>query len=93
IARAAPDRFGALLAAGITATIVGQAALNMGVATGLLPVKGVTLPFVSFGGTSLIMTLVQVGILSNISQYARLEAREAARRLPARPPVRAWGAS
>jgi cell division protein FtsW len=93
IARAAPDRFGALLAAGITVTIVGQAALNMGVATGLLPVKGVTLPFISFGGTSLITTLVQVGILSNISQYARAPAPAAARRLPAAPTVRAWGAS
>jgi cell division protein FtsW len=93
IARAAPDRFGALLAAGITATIVGQAALNMGVATGLLPVKGVTLPFISFGGTSLIMTLVQVGILSNISQYARAPAPVVARRLPAGPAARAWDAS
>jgi cell division protein FtsW len=94
IARAAPDRFGTLLAAGITATIVGQALLNMGVATGVLPVKGVTLPFVSFGGTSLIATMVQVGILSNISQYARDRERAgAAQRPPARAPARAWGAS
>lgn len=70
ISRAAPDRFGALLAAGITATIVGQALINMGVATGLLPVKGVPLPLVSFGGSSLVMTMIQIGILLNISQYA-----------------------
>ncbi len=70
ISRAAPDRFGSLLAAGLTAAIVGQALVNMGVATGLLPVKGVPLPLVSFGGSSLVMTMIQVGILLNISQYA-----------------------
>ncbi len=70
IARAAPDRFGALLASGITATIVAQAMLNMGVATGLLPVTGIPLPLVSFGGSSLLVTMIQIGILLNISQYA-----------------------
>jgi cell division protein FtsW len=73
IARRAPDRFGALLAGGITATITGQALLNMGVATGVFPITGLTLPFVSFGGSSLIITMIQVGVLSNISQYARRE--------------------
>lgn len=75
ISRAAPDRFGSLLAAGITAAVVGQALMNMGVATGLLPVKGVPLPLVSFGGSSLVMTMVQVGILLNISQYAAGEGK------------------
>jgi cell division protein FtsW len=75
ISRAAPDRFGSLLAAGITAAIVGQALMNMGVATGLLPVKGVPLPLVSFGGSSLVMTMIQIGILLNISQYAAGEGQ------------------
>ncbi len=75
ISREAPDRFGSLLAAGITAAIVGQALMNMGVATGLLPVKGVPLPLVSFGGSSLVMTMIQVGILLNISQYAAGEGK------------------
>lgn len=82
ISRAAPDHFGALLAAGITAMITGQALLNMGVATGILPVTGVPLPFVSFGGSSLVMTMVQVGILSNISQYAHGGAPAAVERRP-----------
>ena len=82
IARAAPDRFGALLAAGITAMITGQALLNMGVATGILPVAGIPLPFVSFGGSSLMVTMIQVGILSNISMYAHREAPAAAERRP-----------
>jgi cell division protein FtsW len=73
IARRAPDRFGGLLAGGITATITGQALLNMGVATGVFPITGLTLPFVSFGGSSLIITMIQVGVLSNISQYAQRE--------------------
>jgi cell division protein FtsW len=92
VARAAPDRFGALLAGGITAMIAGQALLNMGVATGLLPVTGIPLPFVSFGGSSLIMTMMQVGILLNISRYARHDARAVVRhRRIERPAARAWG--
>ncbi len=90
IARAAPDRFGALLAGGITAMIAGQALLNMGVATGLLPITGIPLPFVSFGGSSLIMTMMQVGILLNVSRYARHDARAAERYRPIeRPTARA----
>jgi cell division protein FtsW len=85
IARRAPDRFGALLAAGITAAIVGQALVNMAVATGLLPITGIPLPFVSFGGSSLGMAMVQVGILLNISRYTGREVRAGAgRRAPAR---------
>lgn len=94
IARAAPDRFGALLAAGITATVSGQALLNMGVATGLLPVTGIPLPFVSFGGSSLGMMMIKVGILLNISRYAYREAPAASRRPPVESrPVSAWGAA
>ena len=59
----APDRFGTLLAAGITAWIVGQALINIGAVIGLLPVTGVPLPFVSFGGSSLVVCMAAVGIL------------------------------
>ncbi len=93
IARAAPDRFGALLAAGITVSITGQALLNMGVATGILPVAGIPLPFVSFGGSSLLMTMIQVGILSNISMYAHADAPAASRRRPEAVRESAWGVS
>lgn len=92
IARAAPDRFGALLASGITASIVVQALLNMGVATGVLPVTGIPLPLVSFGGSSLIVTMVQIGILLNISQYAHASASAPVGTVPASG-TRAWSAS
>jgi len=78
IARAAPDRYGTLLAGGITASIVGQAMLNIGVASGLLPITGVPLPFLSFGGSSLLTTCLGVGILLNISQYSVRRAADAA---------------
>jgi cell division protein FtsW len=67
----APDRFGALLAAGITAWIVGQAVINIGAVVGLLPVTGVPLPFVSFGGSSLIIAMGAVGILGNVAKQGR----------------------
>lgn len=77
IALHAPDRFGFFLAAGITFSITFQAAINFGVTTGVLPVTGLTLPLVSYGGTSLIISLAMIGILLNISrsvQPARTEA-------------------
>lgn len=70
IALTAPDPFAGLLATGITVGIGLQAFINIGVVTGSLPVTGITLPFISFGGTSLIFTLAGVGILLNISKYA-----------------------
>jgi cell division protein FtsW len=70
IALRAPDPFGTYLAMGITGAIVGQAAINMGVVLGLLPTTGVPLPFLSFGGSSLVFTLAGVGVLLNISQAA-----------------------
>lgn len=70
IARTAPDRFAMFTAAGITVWIVGQALINIGVNTGLLPITGITLPLVSYGGSSLIATMFGAGILLNISKYA-----------------------
>jgi cell division protein FtsW len=66
----APDRFGALLALGITAMVACQALVNMSVVIGLFPTKGIPLPFVSNGGSSLLINLVGMGILLNISQQA-----------------------
>src|SRR5207245_2275456 len=68
IARRAPDKFGRIVAGAITAWIVGQAVINMGAVTGLLPITGVPLPLVSFGGSSLVFTLTAIGILINIGR-------------------------
>lgn len=62
--------FGRLLAIGITVMLVGQALVNISVVIGLLPTKGIPLPFVSYGGSSLLMNLLAVGVLLNISQHA-----------------------
>lgn len=66
----APDQFGRLLGIGITTMIVGQALVNLSVVLGLLPTKGIPLPFVSYGGSSLLGMLLATGILLNISQHA-----------------------
>jgi cell division protein FtsW len=68
VALAAPDTFGALLAAGITAWICIQAFINVGVVVVLIPVTGITLPFISAGGSSLLISLAAVGILLSISR-------------------------
>ena len=78
IARTAPTRYAGLLAAGITAMVVLQAGVNIGVTIGVLPITGVPLPFLSFGGSSLILTMIGVGILLNISQYAQARNRASA---------------
>lgn len=66
IARNAPDNFGALLAIGLTTAMGLQVCVNMGVTLGLLPTKGLTLPFLSYGGTSLLLNMASIGILMNI---------------------------
>lgn len=81
IAFQATDAFGMYLAFGITSMFTMQAMMNLFVVTGMLPTKGLTLPFVSFGGTSMIVALVSVGILLNISRNEpdRWEMRKEAR--------------
>lgn len=66
----APDRFGMLLSLGLVTGIVIQALFNMSVVLSLVPTKGIPLPFISYGGSSLVPTLAAVGILLNISQHA-----------------------
>ncbi|MCR4403185.1 MAG: stage V sporulation protein E [Firmicutes bacterium] len=70
VAIGAPDPFGSLLAVGITTMIVFQAAVNIGVVSGTLPITGITLPLISFGGSSLVTTLAAIGVLLNISKYS-----------------------
>ena len=71
VALHAPDRFGTLVAAGITAWILAQAFVNIGGVIGLLPITGLTLPFVSFGGTSMVVTMGACGLLLNIAANER----------------------
>jgi len=65
-----PDIFGTLLGTGIVGMIGIQAVINLGGVTGLIPITGVTLPFISYGGSSLLVTLMCMGILLNISRYS-----------------------
>lgn len=67
IASRARDNLGALLAAGLTGTIFWQAAINIGMTSGALPVVGITLPFLSYGGSSMLALMISVGLLMNIS--------------------------
>lgn len=71
VASRAPDRFGALMAAGITCWVVSQALINIGAVIGVLPVTGVPLPFVSFGGSSLVIVMGAMGILLNVARQGR----------------------
>ena len=64
----APDAFGTLVAAGVTVWVVAQAVINVGAVIGILPVTGVPLPFVSFGGSALVITMAAVGILANVAR-------------------------
>lgn len=70
IAARAPDRFGQLLACGITFLVAMQASINIGVVTGVLPNKGIPLPFVSRGGSNLVVLMAMVGILASVARAA-----------------------
>lgn len=72
----APDMFGRLLAFGIALMITLQALYNIAVVTGCMPTKGLPLPFISYGGSSLIVTLLGVGVLFNIAQHAGEEYKD-----------------
>ena len=85
IANAASDAYGQFLATGILLLISGQAVINLLMVGGLLPVIGVPLPFISYGGTSLMISMASVGILLNIGQHGtgasnRSKLREALER-------------
>ncbi len=74
VAVRAPDTFGAFLALGLTTMVAVQAFINMSVVLGLMPTKGIPLPFVSSGGSSLLINLLGMGVLLNVSQHASPEA-------------------
>ena len=87
VACRAPDRFGGVLAAGITAWLVGEAVINIGAVVGLLPVTGVPLPFVSYGGSSLVIAMAAVGICCNVAKQSISSGSGPARKasVPNRP--------
>jgi cell division protein FtsW len=72
----APDRFGMLLGIGIITGIIVQALFNISVVISLLPAKGIPLPFISYGGSSVLVTMAAVGILLNISRQATEGGRD-----------------
>lgn len=77
IALHAPDGFGRMLAVGATTLIVGQAVINIAMVSGILPVIGVPLPFISFGGTSLIINFIAVGLLMSVGRRSMTAGRGA----------------
>ncbi len=77
IAKNAPDLYGSLIATGIFAHIALQVILNIAVVTGLLPTTGITLPFISYGGTAILFLMAEMGIALGISRRIRLEGEEA----------------
>jgi len=109
IAMRAPDAFGRLLATGVTCVILVQALVNIAVVTNSVPYTGITLPFISYGGSSLVVTLAAVGLLLAVSRHvgvvpatarsnAELDEKsdgvvKMLRRKPSRPPMAASGAS
>src|SRR5262245_52023153 len=74
VAVTAPDKFGALLAIGLTTMVAAQALVNISVVLGLVPTKGIPLPFVSAGGSSLLVNLIGMGVLLNVSQHGSPES-------------------
>jgi len=80
VAQNAPDRFGRLLAGGITVWLIIQAFINIGAMLGLVPLTGLTLPFISYGGTSLVVSMAAIGILINISKHSANPMAERAKK-------------
>ena len=89
----APDAFGAFLALGLTMMIVLQAFVNISVVIGLLPPKGITLPLVSNGGSSLLVNLLAMAVLLNVSQHATVGSRHAVASPPVSAPATQMGAA
>lgn len=83
-ARKAPDRFGMLIAAGVTMWVTSQAIINIGAVTAALPITGVPLPLVSFGGTSLVILMCSMGMLVNIAHLGQLTPAQRAGRARAK---------
>ncbi|WP_418792457.1 putative lipid II flippase FtsW [Phosphitispora sp. TUW77] len=75
IASSCRDNFGSMLACGITTMIIVEAVINIAVVTSSMPVTGITLPFISYGGSSLIFKMIAVGVLLNISKYSQKQQR------------------
>lgn len=80
----APDRFGMLIAAGVTVWFSVQAFVNIGAVIGILPITGVPLPFVSYGGSSLVFSMIGAGLLLNVARQAQLPDRRRRTAQPAR---------
>lgn len=76
LARRSEDTFGSLIAVGISGMIGIQAVVNIGALTGLLPVTGVPLPFVSYGGSSLVLLMISMGVLVNVSSFVNMKERQ-----------------
>lgn len=76
IAKKCTDSFGSLMAIGISSLVAIQAIINLGAISGLLPITGVPLPFISYGGSSLFVLMVSMGILNNIARSVRLKEEE-----------------
>ena len=90
ISQKAPDRLGRLLAVGLGGWITLEALINTGVTVGLLPFAGNTLPFISYGGSSLWATLAAIGILLNISRLSAQKQEEREKNLDAVVDLRRW---
>jgi cell division protein FtsW len=91
ISLAAPDMFGVILAAGITCNLIFQAFINVGVITATLPFTGIPLPFISFGGSSMLISMASVGLLLAISRRTAAPQRPTeAQATSAAPPPWQW---